>query len=145
MNTVSDWLHAMLKSHVVPDDKVTKQHGSLVELRMRQMEELLPKVNKVFEGVKVEMAGSVQSRSKVSNNTNLICSANFWPEKLNTTEKMAKLSEFTFTKWVCTISSIFPVRTMLMALEISKNFCQKSRLSLSKLGLLDTAKKTRDI
>ena len=77
MKSVSDWLHSMLKSHVVPDDKVTKQHGSLVELRMRQMEELLPKVNKVFEGVKVEMAGSVQSHSKVSNNTNLICSANF--------------------------------------------------------------------
>ena len=58
MKSVSDWLHSMLKSHVVPDDKVTKQHGSLVELRMRQMEELLPKVNKVFEEVKVEMAGS---------------------------------------------------------------------------------------
>ena len=67
MKSVSDWLHSMLKSHVVPDDKVTKQHGSLVELRMRQMEELLPKVNKVFEEVKVEMAGSVQSNSKVSN------------------------------------------------------------------------------
>ena len=66
MECVSDWLHSVLKSHVLPDDKVTKQHRSLVELRMRQMEDLLPSVNKVFEGVKVEMAGSVQSDSKVS-------------------------------------------------------------------------------
>ena len=77
MESVSKWLHTLLKSHVLPDDKVTKQHRSLVELRMRQMEESLPSMNKVFEGVKVEMAGSVQSHSKVSNNTNLICSANF--------------------------------------------------------------------
>ena len=53
MKSVSNWLHAMLKSHVLPDDKVTKQHKPLVELRMRQMEELLPGLNKVFEGVKV--------------------------------------------------------------------------------------------
>jgi hypothetical protein len=67
MESVSNWLHAVLKSHVLPDDKVTKQHNALVELRMKQMEELLPSVNKVFEEVKVEMAGSVQSNSKVSN------------------------------------------------------------------------------
>ena len=67
MKSVNDWLHAMLKSHVLPDEKVTKQHKPLVELRMSQMEELLPSVNKLFEGVNVEMAGSVQSNSKVSN------------------------------------------------------------------------------
>ena len=67
MKSVNDWLQAMLKSHVLPDDKVTKQHKPLVELRMSQMEELLPSVNKLFEGVNVEMAGSVQSNSKVSN------------------------------------------------------------------------------
>ena len=66
MKSVNDWLHAMLKSHVLPDEKVTKQHKPLVELRMEQMEELLPSVNKLFEGVNVEMAGSVQSNSKVS-------------------------------------------------------------------------------
>ena len=66
MKSVNDWLHAMLKSHVLPDEKVTKQHKPLVELRMNQMEELLPSVNKLFEEVKVEMAGSVQSNSKVS-------------------------------------------------------------------------------
>ena len=66
MECVNDWLHSVLKSHVLPDEKVTKHHRSLVELRMRQMEELLPSANKVFEGVKVEMAGSVQSDSKVS-------------------------------------------------------------------------------
>ena len=76
MKYVSSWLHAMLKSHVLPDDKVTKQHKTLVELRMRQMEELLPSLNKLFEGVKVEMAGSVQSNSKVSN-TQVIFSAKF--------------------------------------------------------------------
>ena len=65
MECVNDWLHSVLKSHVLPDEKVTKQHRSLVELRMRQMEELLPGLNKVFEGVKVEMAGSVGSNSKV--------------------------------------------------------------------------------
>ena len=69
MDSVSNWLHAVLKSHVLPDDKVTKQHNALVELRMKQMEELLPSVNKVFEEVKVEMAGSVQSNSKVSNSS----------------------------------------------------------------------------
>ena len=26
MKSVSDWLHAILKSHVLPDDKVTKRH-----------------------------------------------------------------------------------------------------------------------
>jgi hypothetical protein len=67
MKSVNDWLHAMLKFYVLPDDKVTKQHKPLVELRMGQMEELLPSVNKFFEEVKVEMAGSVQSNSKVSN------------------------------------------------------------------------------
>ena len=67
MKSVNDWLHTMLKSHVLPDDKVTKQHKPLVELRMSQMEELLPSVNNLFEEVKVEMAGSVQSNSKVSN------------------------------------------------------------------------------
>ena len=66
MKSVNDWLHAMLKSHVLPDEKVTKQHKPLVELRMGQMEELLPSVNKLFEEVKVEMAESVQSNSKVS-------------------------------------------------------------------------------
>ena len=66
MESVSNWLHSILKSHVLPDDKVTKQHNALVELRMKQMEELLPSVNKVFKEVKVEMAGSVQSDSKVS-------------------------------------------------------------------------------
>ena len=66
MDSVSNWLHAVLKSHVLPDEKVTKQHKPLVELRMGQMEELLPSVNKLFEEVKVEMAGSVQSNSKVS-------------------------------------------------------------------------------
>ena len=66
MKSVNDWLHAMLKSHVLPDEKVTKQHKPLVELRMSQMEELLPSVNKLFEEVKVEMAGSVKSNSKVS-------------------------------------------------------------------------------
>ena len=73
MESVSNWLHAVLKSHVLPDDKVTKQHNSLVELRMKQMEELLPSVNKVFEEVKVEMAGSVQSNSKVGNTLYIIC------------------------------------------------------------------------
>ena len=73
MKSVSNWLHAMLKSHVLPDDKVTKQHNTLIELRMKQMEELLPSVNKVFEEVKVEMAGSVQSNSKVSNMYFVIC------------------------------------------------------------------------
>ena len=73
MESVSNWLHAMLKSHVLPDDKVTKQHNTLIELRMKQMEELLPSVNKVFEEVKVEMAGSVQSNSKVSNMYFVIC------------------------------------------------------------------------
>ena len=65
MKSVNYWLHAMIKSHVLPDDKVTKQHKPLVELRMSQMEEMLPSVNKLFEEVKVEMAGSVQSDSKV--------------------------------------------------------------------------------
>lgn len=66
MDAVNQWLHAILKSHVLPDDRVAKQHRSLVDLRMRQMEELLPGIDRVFEGVKVEMAGSVQSNSKVS-------------------------------------------------------------------------------
>ena len=66
MESVSKWLHSVLKSHVLPDAEVTKEYRSLVELRMRQMEELLPGLNKVFEGVKVEMAGSVGSNSKVS-------------------------------------------------------------------------------
>ena len=66
MESVSKWLHSVLKTHVLPDAEVTKHHKSLVELRMRQMEELLPGLNKVFEGVKVEMAGSVGSNSKVS-------------------------------------------------------------------------------
>ena len=65
MESVSKWLDSVLKSHVLPDAEVTKQHSSLVELRMRQMEELLPGLNKVFEGVTVEMAGSVGSNSKV--------------------------------------------------------------------------------
>ena len=65
MESVSKWLHSVLKSHVFPDAEVTKEYRSLVELRMRQMEELLPGLNKVFEGVKVEMAGSVGSNSKV--------------------------------------------------------------------------------
>ena len=66
MESVNKWLHSVLKSHVLPDAEVTKEYRSLVELRMRQMEELLPGLNKVFEGVKVEMAGSVGSNSKVS-------------------------------------------------------------------------------
>ena len=66
MESVSKWLHSVLKSYVLPDAEVTKQYRSLVELRMRQMEDLLPGLNKVFEGVKVEMAGSVGSNSKVS-------------------------------------------------------------------------------
>ena len=66
MESVSKWLHSVLKSHVLPDAEVTKEYRSLFELRMRQLEELLPGLNKVFEGVKVEMAGSVGSNSKVS-------------------------------------------------------------------------------
>ena len=66
MESVSKWLHSVLKFHVLPDAEVIKEYRSLVELRMRQMEELLPGLNKVFEGVKVEMAGSVGSNSKVS-------------------------------------------------------------------------------
>ena len=59
------WLHSVLERYVLPDPRVTKEHRKLVELKMRQMEEIFPDVNKIFEGVKVEMAGSVQSESKV--------------------------------------------------------------------------------
>ena len=65
METVTKWLQEILESHVLPDPCVAKVHKSLVELRMNQMEKMLPKSNKIFEGVKVEMAGSVQSNSKV--------------------------------------------------------------------------------
>ena len=62
------WLHSVLERYILPDPRVAKEHRSLVELRMRQMEEMLPDLNKVFTGVKVEMAGSVQSDSKVKIN-----------------------------------------------------------------------------
>lgn len=62
------WLHSVLERYILPDPQVAKEHRSLVELRMRQMEEMLPDLNKVFTGVKVEMAGSVQSDSKVKLN-----------------------------------------------------------------------------
>ena len=65
MDAVTKYLHTILESHVLPDPRVAKEHKSLVELRMNQMEKMLPKSNKIFEGVKVEMAGSVQSDSKV--------------------------------------------------------------------------------
>ena len=66
MERVSKWLQSIMDSHILPDQRVAKEHRNLIELRMRQMEEKLPEVNKVFEGVKVEMAGSVQSDSKVA-------------------------------------------------------------------------------
>ena len=62
------WLHSVLERYVLPDPRVTKEHRALVELKMRQMEEILPRLNKMFTGVKIEMAGSVQSESKVNGN-----------------------------------------------------------------------------
>ena len=62
---VTRWLEELLESHVIPDPRVAEEHRELINLRMRQMEELLPGVNKLFDGIKVEMAGSVLSQTKV--------------------------------------------------------------------------------
>ena len=76
------WLHSVLERYILPDPRVAKEHRSLVELRMRQMEEMLPDLNKVFTGVKVEMAGSVQSDSKVKLNICFMNSKGTNPSKV---------------------------------------------------------------
>ena len=65
MESVNSWLESLLISHVIPDQRVAEQHRAVLDLRIRQMEELLPKSKEVLEGVRVELAGSVKSDTKV--------------------------------------------------------------------------------
>ena len=62
---VTRWLESIPESHVKPDPTVAREHHAIVEERMRQMEDKLPGLMKVFAGVKVEMAGSVLSETKI--------------------------------------------------------------------------------
>ena len=65
MEMVSRWLERELESHIQPETIVGREHHAIIDLRMKQMEEKLPGIHDVFAGVKVEMAGSVQSETKV--------------------------------------------------------------------------------
>ena len=65
MKAVTRWLEGLLDSHIKPDPQLADFHQSLLDLRMEEMTKRLPEINKVFEGVQVEMAGSVLNRTKV--------------------------------------------------------------------------------
>ena len=65
MEPVTLWLEGLLDSHVKPHPRVTDIHQSIIDLRMKEMTKRLPEINKVFEGVQLEMAGSVLNRTKV--------------------------------------------------------------------------------
>ena len=65
MEAVDHWMTCVLESHVLQCPRVAAKHCALLDLRMRQMEEKLPGLKDVFAGVKVKMAGSVLSATKV--------------------------------------------------------------------------------
>ena len=65
MDEVTLWLVSLLDRHVKPDPRVADCHQGILDKRMKEMAEKLPEINKVFEGVQLEMAGSVLNRTKV--------------------------------------------------------------------------------
>ena len=65
MDEVTLWLEGLFDSHVRPDPRITHFHQDVLHSKMRRLEERLPETNKMFEGVRLEMAGSVLNSTKV--------------------------------------------------------------------------------
>ena len=65
MEAVTLWLKSLLDSHVKPDPQLAAYHQSILDLRMEEMTKRLPEIDKVFDGVQIEMAGSVLNDTKV--------------------------------------------------------------------------------
>ena len=65
MDEVTLWLEGLFDSHVRPDPRITHFHQDVLDTKMRRLEERLLKTNKMFEGVRLEMAGSVLNSTKV--------------------------------------------------------------------------------
>ena len=65
MDEATRWLASLLDSHVKPEPRVADCHLGILDMRMKEMTEKLPEISKVFEGVELEMAGSVLNRTKV--------------------------------------------------------------------------------
>ena len=65
LEAVTQWLEGLLDSYVKPDPQEAAFHQSILDLRMQEMKERLPEINKVFDGVQLEMAGSVLNSTKV--------------------------------------------------------------------------------
>ena len=65
MEEATLWLESLLESYVKPDPRVVDCHQGILDMRMKEMAEKLPEINKVFDGVQPEMAGSVLNRTKV--------------------------------------------------------------------------------
>ena len=57
---------SLLEIYVKPDSRVADCHQGILDVRMKEMVEKLPEINKVFDGAQLEMAGSVLNRTKVS-------------------------------------------------------------------------------
>ena len=65
MEAATLWLEGLLDSYVKPNPQDADFHQSILDLRMQEMTERLPEINRVFEGVQLEMAGSVLNNTKV--------------------------------------------------------------------------------
>lgn len=65
MDEVTLWLVSLLENHVKPDPRVADSHQGILDMRMKEMTEKLPEINKVFDEVQLEMAGSVLNRTKL--------------------------------------------------------------------------------
>ena len=65
MEAATLWLEGLLDSYVKPNPRDADHHQSILDLRMQEMTERLPEINRVFEGVQLEMAGSVLNNTKV--------------------------------------------------------------------------------
>ena len=65
MEDVRLWLEGLLDSHVRPDPKTAAFHRSILDRMVQEMTERLPEINNIFDGVQLEMAGSVLNDTKV--------------------------------------------------------------------------------
>ena len=50
------WLESLLEIYVKPKSRVADCHQGILDVRMKEMTEKLPEINKVFDEVQLEMA-----------------------------------------------------------------------------------------
>ena len=65
MDEVTLWLEGLFDTHVRPDPRITHFDQDVLDTKMKRLEERLLETSKLFEGVRLEMAGSVLNSTKV--------------------------------------------------------------------------------